>query len=354
MVSTAANCQVGQPHRLITKLDRNIVLNTRIGISLDEMGLSDDEIKDLDPHLLAEAERRSEFPKEYDFTLYLALFRSWWHVRQALAKVVVSAFEDHEEDVPLWLILAWGLGENETEESIGTALTGVKYDEGVHLALQDNLAAWAYGTADEDEIRLMLTAGMPFQGAVRPCLAENEWTPQDILNEFVKDPELHHELLRNPALRPQMVRDIYAQIKDDEGGPKAMAYAGAELPADVIEALARRHYPEAWTPMGIAQQRNVTEQALLDLIGKCDDSWIRSSPAFTNNVRNKLRLTTGQRERAVASLKKTRSAIKSGRTGAITRRGGAEKALLDAVTANPKITLETVSRILVTADDEDF
>lgn len=328
---------------------------TSIGIPLDQLGLPAGEIKDLDPHLLAEAERRGEFPKEYDFTLYLALLRSWWHVRGALHGVVDSAFEDCGQEVPLWLTLFWGAREHETEESTRTALTGVKYDAEVHSALEDYLGAWAEGTYNEDEMRQMVAAGMPSQERVRRALATNECAPQDILNEFAKDSELHYNLLCNRALQPQMVRDIYAHIQNDEGGPKAMAHAEAELPADIVEALAKRDYPDSYTPSVIGRRSDVTGTALLSLIGKCDSETILNSPSCNDTVRNEIAgvapsggaLTIEQREYATQVLQMAMSA----RRKRINFLKGAELQVLAAVRANPKIGLGEVHMILRDAEN---
>lgn len=323
---------------------------TGIGVSLEDLGIK----RESDSAEPTQRHDYNEFPKEYDFTLDLFLHGgSWRQLRDSLRAAVSAAYNG---EPPLHFSMYWAEMENETEESItASSLAGVRYDKVVHEVFGIHHREWAENEENPDRMRQAMTVSGPHQESVRAGLAVNALAPQDVLEELVKDSLFNYELLENPSLTEQMIRDIYAMVKSGSAGPRAMAYARTELPADVVEALAKRDYLESWTPIGIAQQRNVTEHALLDLIGKCHESWIRSSPACTDNVRNKIRwcqgLTLGERECAAGSLKKIRSAIDSGLTGAIRRRGGVEEALLDAVMANPNLSLSTVNHLIANADN---
>jgi hypothetical protein len=253
---------------------------TRIGISLEDLGIETRSTgKPSTPKI-------DEYPKAYDFASELALYGSWAAVRDRMLK----RLKDEGYDLGMWIAIFWTKAEGETEESIKTRLTGMTYDKEMHEAFKDNLEAWAESLSDPEIIRQAVAA---IEGSGPEtfllAVAKNEHTPQDLLEKFVKDARFNYALLGNPSLTTQTIRDIYAMVKNDAAGRRATACGGAELPADIIEALAGRGYLLGWTPIGLSQQRNVTEQALLDLIGKCDESWIRSSPGCTDNVRNRLR-----------------------------------------------------------------
>lgn len=321
-----------------------------IGISLEDLGI---EVGSTYEH--PATQENEGFPKEYDFTLDHALLGSWWQVRDALRGPAESAYEDDSRDTPLWFTLFWAEREDgDTEESIEAALTGVAYDEVVHDAFEQHLRDCATYEGEHGVIRQMVAPGMPHQEVISEALATNERTPQDLLEKLVKDTSFNYELLENPSLTVQMVRDVFAMVKSGRGGPGAVARAKAFLPEDVIEALTKTEYPDSYIPGEIARRPDVTEQALFDLIGKCDARSILESPACTDRVRREIvklspsggALTPERRDKAAKALKQVRSAIKSGRTGAIERRRGAELDLLNAVRHNPDINLFDVDRIL--------
>ncbi|MCO4263734.1 hypothetical protein NG697_12510 [Pseudarthrobacter sp. MDT3-26] len=186
---------------------------TGIGITLDDLGIDNGSTGN---HTTTR--KTSGYPKEYDFSLELALYGSWRDLRDALYVPAEEGFRVDHRETPLWFALYWAQTENETEESIKAALTGLRYDESVHNSLHEHLYNWARDVVEEDQIRLMVAPGMPHQEPVRQGLAANESTPQDVLEELKKDarkcPEMLYALLENPALAPTMVRGIHARIKD--------------------------------------------------------------------------------------------------------------------------------------------
>lgn len=325
---------------------------TGIGIGLDDLGIETDST-----YTPSWTQSDSGYPKEYDFTLDLHIHGSWRQMRRALYPVAEAAFRGGESPL-LNFTLHWAGRDNETEESIKAALTGVKYGQTVHEAFENNLEDWAENQSDPSIIRSAMAAT---SGAEHPTffqfLAMNECTPGDALQEIIKNSRARHSLLFNPTVGPQMVRDLYELIKDEPWAAAIVSRATTEVPAEILEQLAKGDYPSIEIPDQLVRRDNLTEQALVDLIGKCHQQDIRSHPACTDRVRREIdrlqtsggALTPEDRTEANEVLKKIRSAIKSGRTGAIKRRGGAELVVLNAVCAKPELGLGVVSRIL----DED-
>jgi hypothetical protein len=305
---------------------------TGIGISLEDLGIETDAA-----FTRPETQEDEGFPKEYDFALDLLIHNgSWRQMRDALYPVAEAAFRGRETPL-LGLTLHWaGRDDGDTEESIKAALTGLRYDQEFHEALEENLADWARFTDDAALLKrvMSLVAG-----------TDREW--------------IRYEPLGNSWLDPQDVRAIFELIKDDRRGPQALAESKAPIPADIVEWLAKRDYADSYIPYRLVSDHAMTEQTLLDLIGKCDAECILRSPACTDRVRDEINrvrasggaLTSEQRSRVSKDLKRIQSAIKSGRTGAIERRRGWELQLLHTVRDNPEIMLGEVHEIL---SQDDF
>lgn len=309
-----------------------------IGLTLEDLGLTS----------TAGATRPapyvpSEFPKEYDFSLDLLIFEgSWRHVRDSLSQV---AYDAYNGDLPLWFSIYWAEMDGETEESIKASLTGVRYDEAIHHAFLEHHLNWAADECDPDLLRQAIAIDSPEREALREEFASNGCTPEDLLDELLKEPGMEYSMLWNKELPARLIRKIYDRIKDDPFGPKAVMGAGAKLPSDVAEALAKRDYSHSNEVYDLVSRPELTEQALFDLISKAGPEQIRNHSRATPRVHAEMdrleasggTLAPEDREWVVRDLRKVRSAIKTGRTGGIKRRGGGEADLLRALMNDPKV-----------------
>jgi hypothetical protein len=210
--------------------------STGIGISLEDLGIETRSTgKRSTPKI-------DEYPKAYDFSVALALYGSWSKLRDGMLK----RLKEKGTDLGMWIPIFWTKVEEETEESIKALLTGMVYDKTIHMSLKDNLEAWVGSQTDPEIIRQAVAA---IEGSEHDFLlvavAKNKHTPQSLLEEFVKDSRFSYALLENPGLTTQMIRDIYAMVKNDAAGPQALAGSVAELPADIIEALSGQMALEA-------------------------------------------------------------------------------------------------------------
>lgn len=197
----------------------------------------------------------------------------------------------------------------------------------------------------------------------------NQQVPASVLwqlmREGTSDFALH--MLQNPSLPEDLVRAIYNR-KTGWGRPlNWVSSAKAKVPADVLGSIIDEYDPasdlssSSWFYATIARRPDVPEQLLISLFGKCHFRRILASESCTPKVTAEFQrlkasggaLETDDREVAVRALRKVRSAIKTGRTGAITRSGGVELRLLSAVRAEPDLGLFDAHQI-VTAADDDF
>lgn len=303
-----------------------------IAISLEDLGINSDP--DYEP---AYSQWDPENLDEYDFALALLVYGSWRKLREALRPVAEYAYAAEHLESPLWLMMFWAEVEGETEASIEKALTGVRYDGCVHDAFTTHLYDWVGNTEDLNEF---------LQVARAAAGTDHEW--------------IRYEPLKNSWLDSQEVRAIYDIVKDDRRGPQALAESKAQIPADIVEWLAKRDYTDSYIPYLLVNEHATTEQTLWDLVGKCDAEYILRSPACTDRVRAEISraqpsggaLTAEQRDRVTKELRKIQSAIRSGRTGAIERRQGGELQLLNAVRGNPEIGLGEAYKVLQKAEDE--
>lgn len=331
--------------------------DTTIGIDLADLGIeSEDDFTDAAPY------DYSEFPKAFDFSLALFIYGSWRQLRDSLSEAATNRYDRRP---PLHFTMYWAETENETEDSIKASLTGLRYDAPVHEEFKWYLQDWAQFQEDPDCLRQALATVSPHQELVREYVAMNLNAPRDVLLELVKDRRLSQLLLTNSALEPQMVRDLFALVSDDVNGVLAVVASGADLPQDVIEALVKiagadlLSADDCYLYSRLARRPELTEQVLIDLIGKCDEGQILMHPACTDRVQKELdsvRVSGGtlmppERSQAVAALKRTSSAIKTGTTAAIRRQRNAQSTLLAAVIADPDLSIYEAHQILM---EDDF
>ncbi len=320
-----------------------------IGINLDDLGI------DGDPDFTRPRTQLDEgYPKEYDFALDLHIHGSWRQMRDALYPIAEKAFRGKETPF-LGFTLHWAAREDgDTEESIEAALTGLKYDKAVHEAFEYELEGWGASCSNPEAIRQAMAAA---SGSVHEsfllALAENEDTPQDVLQMLIQEPAARYGLLSNSSVDPQMVRDLYELTKDEPVAAEAFIHATIKLPSDVIEVLVMGDYPRIETNT-LVRRVDLTEQALIGLIGKCDRQDIRFHPACTKRVDSEIdrvtpsggALTPEQRARTLKALRKVRTAIKTGRMGSLVRGKISERALLESVDAYPAISVGLATLVL--------
>lgn len=323
---------------------------TGIGINLNGLGIESDP-----DYEVPNTQNAVAYPREYDFTLELALLGSWRQVRGALRGPAESAYKDARRFVPLSLIVLWAERESDTEESIRAALTGMDYDQVVHGAFSQHLDNWAGNQSDPSIIRsaIAATSAAEHRSFIQ-CLAMNDCTPQDVLQEIMKNSQARHSLLFNPSAGPQMVRELYELIKGEPWAAAIVARATTEVPSEILEHLAKGDYPSIEIPDQLARRNDLTEQALLDLIGKCDWERILAHPNCTQAVRDEIdrvspsggALTPEQRARTVKALNKVRTAIMTGRTGSLVSGRSSERCLLESVDAYPGISPGLMALVL--------
>lgn len=318
---------------------------TGIGISLEDLGIQSRVAG-------KRSAKHDGYPREYDFSLELALYGSWSLTRNGM----LSTLRLLGVNLGMWIPIFWTRAENETEDSVREMLTQMSYDKEMHRNFRTCLSMVCRGSfiGSEALARLMSIKGYK-RGIIRNGLALNQRVPTSVLSQLMREgtSSFALQMLKNPSLPAELVRAIYNR-KTGWGRPlNWVANAESKVPADVLESIINEYDPAAdltssgssWFYGTLAQRPDMSERLLISLFGKCHPDRILSSEACTKKVVDEFQrlmpsggaLEPDDREVAVRALRKVRSAIKTGRTGAITRNGGSELELLNAVRADPDL-----------------
>ncbi len=239
-----------------------------IGLSLEDLGL--ESVPGSEP---SGDYVPGEYPKEFDFTTALAVLGSWEVVRDVLGW---TAREAYNGDLPLHFSLYWTEMEGETEETIKSALTGVRYDKVVYDSFEGHYVKWAASSdLDVECLRHIATAVADAPAETRRRvqreLAANPNTPADILLGLAKDNKLTRRLLANEELSAEVVRAVARtlfRMNHPAEATQSLAKSRATLPPDVIEMLARQNYITNDIPKLLDSRADATVKARLDLAKK--------------------------------------------------------------------------------------